>query len=81
MKACNVFPHSSVGESPFYSMLGHDTFIPTLFKLLLPKLKCMGDEECKIQLDAMREMYTMAVLNLNTARDICPTPIQDPDKA
>ena len=42
--ACNVFPHTSVGETPFYLMFGCDPFKPTLFKLLLPKLRYMGDE-------------------------------------
>ena len=29
--AYNVFPHSSAGETPFYLMLGHYTFMPNLF--------------------------------------------------
>ena len=43
----NVFPHSSAEEIPFYLMFGCDTFIPTLSKLLLHKLRYMGDEKCK----------------------------------
>ena len=34
----------------------------------------MGDEECKIYLDLMTEMYIMALLNLKIARDKCPPP-------
>ena len=54
--------------------------MPTLFMLLLPKLGYMGDEGCKIQLGAMREIYIMAVLNLKTARDKKNLPpIEDQD--
>ena len=70
--AYDVFLHSSAGEAPFYLTFGCDAFMPTLFKLLLPKLRYMGDKRCKIQLDTMREMYMMAVLNLKIARDKCP---------
>ena len=41
----------------------------------------MGNEGCKIYLDAMGEMYMMAALNHKIARDKCPPPTQDPDKA
>ena len=78
--AYNVFLQSSTGEALFYLMFGHDTFMPNLFKLLLPKLRYMGDEKCRIHLDAMQEMYMMAILNLKTARDKCPPPIRDLDK-
>ena len=67
----NTFPHSSSEEAPFYLMFRWDADMPTLFKLLLPKIRYMGDEKCKIHLDAMREIYMM-VLNLKTARDKCP---------
>ena len=38
-------------------------------------------EGCKIQLDAMREINMMTVLNLHTAWDKHPLQIGDPDKA
>ena len=64
------FFHTLISRgSTFNLMLGHSAFMPTLFKLLLPKPRYMGDEECKIQPDVMKEIYMMAVLNLKTARD------------
>ena len=37
MTGYNFFSHSSTGEAPYYLMLGYDTFMPTLFTLLLQK--------------------------------------------
>ena len=51
--AYKVFPHSSAGEVLFYLMYGCDAFIPTVFKLLLPKLRYMGDKKYRIHLDSM----------------------------
>ena len=42
--AYKIFPHSSAGEPSFYQMYGCDCFMPTLFKLLLPKLWYIGDK-------------------------------------
>ena len=75
--AYNVFPHFSAGEASFYLMIGHYPFMPTLFKLLLPKLRYMGDEKCRIHLDTMREIYMMTVLNLKIARDKCPPMLEN----
>ena len=72
--AYNVFPHTSAEESPFYMVFGCDTFMPTLFKLLLPKLGYMSDEKCRIHLDAMQEIYMMVLLNLKMAWDKSPLP-------
>ena len=55
--AYNVFPHSSSEEAPFYLMFGWDVYIPTLSKILLPKIRHMGDEKCRMHLDAIREIY------------------------
>ena len=78
--AYNLFLQSSAGEGLFYLMFECDPFIPTLFKLLLPELRYMGDGKCWIHLDTMWEIHMMAVLNLKMARDKCPPPIRDPDK-
>ena len=48
------------------------TYMPTLFKLLMPRIRYMGDENCCIHLDSMRKIYMMTVLDLKTARDKCP---------
>ena len=67
MMAYNVFPHFLAEETPFSLIFGCDTFMLTLFKLLLPKLRYMGHKECKIHLDVIWEIYMMAVLNLKVA--------------
>ena len=62
--AYNIFPHLVAGESPFFLMHGRDTYLPTLHQFLKPKIRYMGDDECRIHLNVMREIYMMAVLNL-----------------
>ena len=79
MMVYNVVPHLLAGEAPFYLMFGWDTFMPTLFKLLLPNCRYMGDEGCRIYLNAIRETDMMAVLNLRIARDKCPPPTREKD--
>ena len=74
--AYNVFPHISAGEAPLYLMFGCDAFMPTLFELLLPKLRYIGDEKCRIHLYAMPEIYMMAILILKIARDKCPPQLE-----
>ena len=77
----NKFPLSLSGETPFFLIFGWNAYMPTLFKLLLPKIRYMGIEKCRMHLEAMREIYIMIVLNLKTSRKKCPAPIQDPHKS
>ena len=53
----NEFPHSLSGEAPLHLMFGHDALMPTLFEFLLPKLRYMGDEKCKIHPDTRSARY------------------------
>ena len=62
--AYKTFPNSLTVESPQYLMFGCDAFMPKLFRLLLSKLRYMGDQKCKIHLDAFWEINMMAILNL-----------------
>ena len=49
-----------------------------LHNLLQPKLSYMDDNECKIHLDAMKEVYMLVVLNLKMSHDRYPPPTGNP---
>ena len=65
----NIFPYSAAGETPFFLMYRRDAYLPTLHQLLQPKMRYMGDNKCRIHLDAMQEIYMMTVLNLKMSQD------------
>ena len=49
-----------------------------LHNLLQPKICYMGDDECKIHMDAMREVYMLVVLNLKMSHDPYPPLMGNP---
>ena len=76
--AYNIFPHTATDDCPFFVMYGKDAYLPTLHNLLQPKIYYMGDDECRIHLDAMREVYMLALLNLKMSHDRYPPPMGNP---
>ena len=72
----HVFLHSSSEEALFYLIFRQDAYLLTLLKLLLPKIRYMGDEKCRIYLDSMTNIYTITMLNLIIVRAKCPSPIK-----
>ena len=76
--AYNIFHHTATGESPFFLMYRCEAYLPTLHNLLQPKSQYIGDNECKIHLDAMREVYILAVINLSMSCNRYPPPMGNP---
>ena len=44
-------------------------------------MRYMGDDECRIDLDAMREIYMMTILNLKISCDQYPPVTGNPQNA
>ena len=74
MMAYNVLPYSATGKTPLSLMFVHNAFMPTLFILLFQELRYMGEKGYRMYLDAMRDIYMMAVLNFKITRERCPPP-------
>ena len=76
--AYNIFSHSAAGGHLFFLMYRRDAYLPTLHQLLQHKMLYMGDDTCRIHLNAMREIYMMAVLNLKMSPDWYPPQTGNP---
>ena len=76
--AYNIFPYLATGESLFILMYGRHAYLPTLHQLLQPKMQYMGEEACRIPLNAMREIYMIAALNLKMSQDQYLPPTGNP---
>ena len=66
--AYNFIPNEHSKESPFFLMFGRDPILP-LNILLEPKLRYLGNEINILSLEAMKNMYEIAVTNLKIARE------------
>ena len=67
-------------EAPLHLMSRHDTLMPTLFKLLLPTLRYMGDDKNKSSLSCHVRNIHDANIGIKTLRDKYPPLIRDPEK-
>ena len=65
--AYNFLPNEYSRESPFFLMFGRDPFLP-INKLLQPKVRYLGNDENILSLEALKNIYELAVTNLRNAR-------------
>ena len=61
--AYNFIPNEHSKESPFFLMFGRDPVIP-LNTLLKPKIRYLGNDLNVLSLEAMKNMFEIAVTNL-----------------
>jgi transposase InsO family protein len=66
--AYNFLPNEHSKESPFFLMFGREPRLP-LQQMLSPKIRYMGNEECLINLESMKNIYAIAAYNLKRARE------------
>ena len=65
--AYNFMPNEHSKESPFFLMFGRDPLLP-INSLLQPKIRYLGDEQCLLSLEALKNMYEIVARNLQKAR-------------
>ena len=66
--AYNFIPNEHSKESPFFLMFGRDPVLP-LNTLLEPKIRYMGNDINVLSLEAMKNLYEIAVTNLKLAQE------------
>ena len=64
----NFIPNEHSKESPFFLMCGRDPVLP-LNTLLSPKLRYLGNDINILSLEAMKNMFEIAVTNLKITRE------------
>ena len=64
----NLIPNEHLKESPFFLMFGRDPVLP-LNMLLGPKMRYLGTNINVLSLEAMKNMFKIAVTNLKIARE------------
>ena len=64
--AYNFIPNEHSKESPFFLMFGRDPVLP-LNTLLEPKIRYLGNDINVLSLEAMKNMFEIAVTNLKLA--------------
>ena len=68
MCCLQFLPNEHSKESPFFLMFGKDPVLP-LNTLLGPKMRYPGNDMNILLLEAMKNMFEIAVMNLKIARE------------
>ena len=66
--AYNFIPNEHSKESPFFLMFGRDPVLP-LNALLGPKMRYLGTDLNILSLEALKNMFEIAAINLKIARE------------
>ena len=66
--AYNFIPNEHSKESPFFLMFGRDPILP-LNTLLGPNIRYLGNDINILSLEAMKNMFEVATMNLRNARE------------
>ena len=66
--AYNFIPNEHSKESPFFCMFGRDPVLP-VNKLLGPKMRYLGNDINILSLEAMKNMFEIAAMNLKLAQE------------